>query len=202
MQTKHTQTNKLPNMGYLLCSALSLDTSPPPLPSPSLPTARICLLMAWQISLAAAIWAFSPSSPPRVARRAKETQRREYTASTCVCVARWCATSSSTCDRKVAKLRSSHWPPSVVTNTTYAWGWRGEGNVKKPHGRETPPMSMEPIQGEKEQIRYCYDPQWKFQFSLSKTQALQLNISSQTNCGVADVKTKLWYLMEIFCKHC
>lgn len=126
-ETEHKQTN----MGYLLCSALSLDTSPPPPPSPSLPTARICLLMAWQISLAAAIWAFSPSRPPRVARRAKETQRREYTASTCVCVARGCATSSSTCDRNVAKLRSSHWPPSVVTNTTYACKRRGEDKASR-----------------------------------------------------------------------
>lgn len=69
---------------YLLCNALNRDISPPS----SLPTALICLLMAWQISLPAAICAFSPSKPPRVARNMKETQRREYTASTCVCVAR------------------------------------------------------------------------------------------------------------------
>lgn len=99
---------------YLLCNALNRDISPPS----SLPTALICLLMAWQISLPAAIWAFSPSKPPRVARSIKETQRREYTASTCVCVARGWDTRSKTCDRNVAKLRSSHWPPSVVTNTT------------------------------------------------------------------------------------
>jgi len=100
--------------GYLLCNALNRDTSPPS----SLPTALICLPMAWQSSFPAAICAFSPSRPPRVARSMKETQRREYTASTCVCVARGCDTRSSTWDRKVAKLRSSHWPPSVVTNTT------------------------------------------------------------------------------------
>lgn len=69
---------------YLLCNALNRDISPPS----SLPTALICLLIAWQISLPAAICAFSPSKPPRVARSMKETQRREYTASTCVCVAR------------------------------------------------------------------------------------------------------------------
>lgn len=99
---------------YLLCNALNRDISPPS----SLPTALICLLMAWQISLPAAICAFSPSKPPRVARSMKETQRREYTASTCVCVARGWDTRSRTWDRNVAKLRSSHWPPSVVTNTT------------------------------------------------------------------------------------
>lgn len=69
---------------YLLCNALNREISPPS----SLPTALICLLMAWQISLPAAICAFSPSKPPRVARSMKDTQRREYTASTCVCVAR------------------------------------------------------------------------------------------------------------------
>lgn len=99
---------------YLLCNALNRDISPPS----SLPTALICLLMAWQISLPAAICAFSPSKPPRVARSMKETQRREYTASTCVCVARGWDTRSKTWDKNVAKLRSSHWPPSVVTNTT------------------------------------------------------------------------------------
>lgn len=105
---------------YLLCSALNRDISPPS----SLPTALICLPMAWQISLPAAICAFSPSKPPSVARSMKDTQRREYTASTCVCVAFGWDTRSSTWDRNVAKLRSSHWPPSVVTNTTYAWGQR------------------------------------------------------------------------------
>lgn len=69
---------------YLLCNALNRDISPPS----SLPTALICLPMAWQISLPAAICAFSPSKPPRVARSMKDTQRREYTASTWVCVAR------------------------------------------------------------------------------------------------------------------
>lgn len=109
---------------YLLCSALNRDISPPS----SLPTALICLPMAWQISLPAAICAFSPRRPPSVARSMKDTQRREYTASTCVCVAFGWDTRSSTWDRNVAKLRSSHWPPSVVTNTTYAWvRWRGRG---------------------------------------------------------------------------
>lgn len=73
-----------------------------------LPTAFICFPIAWHISLAAAIWAFSPSRLPTVALRIKETHRLEYTASTCVCVARGWDTRSSTWDKNVAKLRSNH----------------------------------------------------------------------------------------------
>lgn len=88
-----------------------------------IPTTFFSFQMAWQISLAAAIWAFSPSRPPTVARRMNETQRRQPTAS----MALWTAlgwdwdTRSRIWDRKAEKCLSSHCAPNVETNTTYAW---------------------------------------------------------------------------------
>lgn len=91
------------------------------LPCGNLPTILFCLLMVWQISLAAAIWAFSPSKVPRVARSMKETQRRLETASAGHWVVRVCDAHSMRRVRKEEKCVSSHVPPKMDTNTTQVY---------------------------------------------------------------------------------
>lgn len=89
----------------------------------SIPTTFFSFQMAWQISLAAAIWAFSPRRPPTVARRINETQQRQPIASIWFWIALgwdW-ETRSRIWERKAEKFLSSHCPPNVETNTTYAW---------------------------------------------------------------------------------
>ncbi len=89
-------------------------------PWPSfLPTTLFCLLINWQISLAAAIWAFSPSKVPRVARSMKETQQRQEMTSAGYCVTRAWDTHSMRRERRQETCLSNHAPPRMDTNTTH-----------------------------------------------------------------------------------
>lgn len=86
------------------------------------PTTRFCDATARLSCLAALIWAFSPSSDPRVLLRMKEMQRRVTTASPGVWVALPWDASSISSDRKAGKFISNQEPPRVETKTTQAWG--------------------------------------------------------------------------------
>lgn len=86
----------------------------------SIPTTFFSFQMAWQISLADAIWAFSPRRLLTIARRTNEIQRRQQTASVCVWVALgwvW-ETRSKRWESKAEKCLSSHCPPNAEINTT------------------------------------------------------------------------------------